>query len=121
MPALPVRSHSGTRSTLFFLVKRRSLANAKHLAQWCSTMDTYVFRRIGERPVGEIASGEVLAILDPIWHTKPETAKRVLQRMRAVFDAAILRNWRERASRCIGVVQALGGIGHRTAPSCASI
>jgi hypothetical protein len=82
----------------YFAVKRRSLGNSKHLAQWGSTMEMYVFPRIGERPVGEITSGEVLAVLEPIWHAKPETAKRVLQRMRAVFDAAILRNWRERAT-----------------------
>jgi integrase len=97
----------------FFAVKRRSLGNAKHLAQWASTMEAYVFPRIGDRPVGEVASGEVLTVLEPIWHTKPETAKRVLQRTRAVFDAAILRNWRERASPCIGVAQALGGTAHR--------
>jgi integrase len=97
----------------FFAVKRRSLGNAKHLAQWASTMETYVFPRIGDRPVGEVASGEVLAVLESIWHSKPETAKRVLQRVRAVFDAAILRNWRERASPCIGVAQALGGTAHR--------
>jgi integrase len=76
-------------------------------------METYVFPRIGDRPVGEVTSGEVLAVLEPIWHSKRETAKRVLQRMRAVFDAAILRNWRERASPCIGVAQALGGTAHR--------
>jgi integrase len=97
----------------FFVMKRRSLSNAKHLAQWPSTMEAYVFPFIGERPVNEIASGEVLAILEPIWHDKPETAKRVLQRMVAVFESAILHNWRERASPCIGVVQALGGTGHR--------
>ena len=97
----------------FFQLKRQSLRNAKHLAQWPSTMETYVFPYIGDRPVGEITSGEVLATLEPIWHAKPETAKRVLQRMRAVFEAAILRNWRERASPCVGVAQALGGTGHR--------
>jgi integrase len=97
----------------FFMLKSRSLSNAKHLAQWRTTMEVYVFPQIGNRPVGEIASGEILALLDPIWYAKPETARRVLQRMRAVFDAAILRNWRERASPCIGVVQALGGTGHR--------
>ena len=97
----------------YYVTKRKSLSNAKHLAQWPSTMETYVFPRLASRPVGEILSGEVLAVLEPIWHAKPETAKRVLQRMRAVFDSAILRNWRERASPCIGVAQALGGTAHR--------
>ena len=97
----------------YFEIKRKSLSNAKHLAQWPSTMETYVYPRLANRPVAEILSGEVLAVLEPIWHAKPETAKRVLQRMQAVFDSAILRNWRERASPCIGVAQALGGTAHR--------
>jgi integrase len=96
-----------------FASKQRSLGNAKHLAQWPSTMQAYVFPRIGDRPVAEIDSGEVIAVLEPIWYTKPETARRVLQRMSAVFETAILRNWRQRASPCIGVVQALGGTRHR--------
>jgi integrase len=97
----------------YFEIKRKGLSNAKHLAQWPSTMEMYVFPRLGNRPVAEILSGEVLAVLEPIWHAKPETAKRVLQRMQAIFDSAILRNWRERASPCIGVAQALGGTAHR--------
>lgn len=44
-------------------------------------------------------------VLEPIWHDKPETAKRVLQRMSAVFHSAVLHNWRERVSPCTGVVQ----------------
>ena len=98
---------------IFFESKRKSLSNAKHLAQWPSTVERYVLPVIGNRPVSEVQSGEILAVLEPIWHSKPETAKRVLQRIRAVFDAAILRNWRERASPCIGVAQGLGGTGHK--------
>ena len=95
----------------FFEMKRRSLSNAKHLAQWPSTMETYVFPLIGERPVGEIASGEVLAILEPIWHDKPETAKRVLQRMSAVFE---LRNLAQLAGARIALHWCgPGSRGHR--------
>lgn len=97
----------------YMAVRSRSLTNAKHLRQWGSTMEAYVFPTIGDRPVAEINSGEVLAVLEPIWHSKPETAKRVLQRVKAVMDAAILHNWRERASPCIGVTHALGGTIHR--------
>ena len=89
----------------FFALKGRSLGNPKHLVQWGATMETYVFPTIGHRPVSEITSGEVLTVLEPIWHDKPETAKRILQRMRAVFESAILRNWRERTSPCVGVAQ----------------
>ena len=45
--------------------------------------------------------------LTPIWYEKPETARRVLQRMEAVFKSAILRGTREKASPCVGVAQEL--------------
>ena len=50
----------------------------------------------------------VLAALEPIWFDKPETAKRVLQRIEAVFKSAILRGSREKASPCVGIAEELG-------------
>lgn len=92
----------------FFAVRRQQLSNGKHVQQWVSTMETYVFPTIGRRPVSEVTAGEVLAVLEPIWFSRPETASRVLQRMKVVFDSAILRGTRERANPCIGVAAELG-------------
>ena len=50
------------------------------------------------RLVSDITHADVLAILEPIWFEKPETARRVLQRLEAVFKSAILRGQREKAS-----------------------
>lgn len=92
----------------FFEIRRQKLSNGKHIKQWETTMQTYVFPVIGKRPVSEIGATEVLAVLQPIWFSKPETASRVLQRVKAVFDSAILRGTRERANPCIGIVGELG-------------
>jgi integrase len=92
----------------FFEVKRQSLSNAKHIKQWPSTMQTYVFPTIGKKPVGDVTHADIIELLEPIWFEKPETAKRVLQRMEAVFKSAILRGQREKASPCVGVAQELG-------------
>lgn len=92
----------------FFAVRRQQLSNGKHVAQWSTTMETYVLPVLGRRPVAEITAAEVLSVLEPIWFTKPETASRVLQRMNAIFDSAILRGNRERANPCIGVTRELG-------------
>lgn len=103
----------------FFEIRRRQLSNGKHIAQWRTTMETYVFPLIGKRPVAEVNAAEVLAVLKPIWFAKPETASRVLQRMKAVFDSAILRETRERANPCVGVSRELGSdhrrVEHHTA------
>ncbi len=92
----------------FFEVRSQQLANGKHVQQWRNTMRDYVFPKIGKRPVADISAAEVIDVLKPIWFKKPETASRVLQRLNAVFDSAILRGVRERANPCIGVSRELG-------------
>ena len=89
----------------YFALKRKQLSNAKHLRQWPSTMETYVFPVFGNVPIADVTASQVIEVLDPIWYDKPETAKRVLQRMEAIFKSAILRGAREKASPCIGVAQ----------------
>ena len=96
----------------YFENKRLQLSNAKHAAQWKATMETYVFPSIGDRRIDDIRAAEIDAILKPIWHDKPETASRVLQRLNAVFEDAIRLEHRTRASPTIGVAKALG-VGHR--------
>lgn len=105
---------------IFYTVKAKSLSNNKHMKQWQSTMETYVFPTLGARQISDINSGEILKVLAPIWFEKPETARRVLQRMEAVFKSAILRGSRTLASPCIGVVQELG-TRHRTVKHHASL
>ena len=85
-------------------------------------METYVFPKIGDKPVADVTHADILAILEPIWFEKPETAKRVLQRMEVVFKSAILRGQREKASPCIGIAQELG-VTHleRRAPPGAAV
>lgn len=63
-----------------------SWANAKHADQWINTLATYVFPKFGDLPVDRINTPEILGALAPIWLTKPETAKRVRQRIGTVLD-----------------------------------
>lgn len=91
-----------------FELRKKQLSNAKHLGQWTSTMETYVFPTIGDKAVSDVTHADILAILEPIWFEKAETAKRVLQRMELVFKSAILRGHREKASPCIGIAEELG-------------
>jgi hypothetical protein len=51
-------------------------------------MEKYVFPRIGDKPVSDVIHADTLAILEPIRFEKPETARRVLQRMELVFKTA---------------------------------
>jgi len=103
---------------IFFATKRKSLLNSKHIAQWRSTLEAYAFPSIGERPVADIEAREILELLTPIWFAKAETARRVLQRIEAVFKSTILRGYRHQVSPCVGVKEELGtrhqkGVNHR--------
>ena len=66
-----------------------SWKNAKHRAQWLSTLETYAFPTLRSLKVNQITRRHVAGLLAPIWTTKPETARRVRQRVRAVMDRAV--------------------------------
>src|SRR5262245_52841293 len=55
--------------------------NAKHRAQWKSSLEAYAFRTLGSRPVLAIDGAAITEALSPIWTTKVETASRVKQRI----------------------------------------
>lgn len=67
--------------------------SAKHHSQWTNTLRTYA-APIWDRPVDSITTEDVYDILQPIWTSKPETAKRVRGRIEAVLDAAKARKFR---------------------------
>ena len=69
--------------------------NGKHQAQWISTLETYAFPMIGDRPVDEIEGPLIRDVLAPIWLTKPETARRVRQRIGAVLDWSYVKGYRK--------------------------
>ena len=67
--------------------------NDKHRAQWRMTLATYA-APLRAKPVDEITTEDVLAVLRPIWSTKAETASRVRGRIEKVIDAAKARGLR---------------------------
>ena len=69
--------------------------NGKHAAQWISTLETYAFPVIGDMKIDSIKKIDALACLTPIWTAKPETARRVRQRMRSVFSWAMAHDYVE--------------------------
>ena len=82
-PSIPTFAEAAARVIEF---RRPTWSNPKHAAQWQSTLATYAFPVIGKMPVDEITSADVLAVLEPIWATKSETAARVKQRIETTMD-----------------------------------
>ncbi len=68
--------------------------NPKHAQQWRNTIETYANPVIGQMLVRDVGLPHVMKVLEPIWHQKTETAKRLRGRLEAVVDWAITRDLR---------------------------
>ena len=62
--------------------------------QWRQTLRDYAHPRIGRKRVSEVATADVLAILKPIWSSKPATARAVHQRIGAVMKWTVAKGYR---------------------------
>ena len=63
--------------------------NGSHIRAWIQTLERHAFPKIGDKPVDTITRSDVLAVLTPIWSIRPETARRVRQRMKTIFRWAM--------------------------------
>jgi integrase len=68
--------------------RRAGWKDKKHPSQWINTLKLYVFPVMGDKRVDEVETADVLRALSPIWLSKPETARRVRQRVSIVLDWA---------------------------------
>lgn len=89
---------------------RKAWRNGKHGDQWINTLETYAFPTLGEKRVDEIGAPDIQAVLLPIWLEKPETARRVRQRISTVLDYAKGQNWRPTEAPTRAVNQLLKAI-----------
>jgi len=81
--------------TAYIEAHRAGWKNAKHAAQWTSTLETYVYPTLGDLPVEAVDTGLVIQVVEPIWATKPETASRVRGRIENILDWARVREYRQ--------------------------
>jgi integrase len=86
---------------------RAGWRNAKHAAQWDTTLATYVAPIIGALPVPTIDTALVMKVLEQevggapdqpkasLWTARPETASRLRGRIEVILDWAKVRGYRE--------------------------
>ena len=84
----------GDCAEAYIAAHRASWKSPKHVAQWPSTLATYVYPIFGSLPVQAVDVGLVMKVLEPIWAAKPETASRVRGRIESVLDWARARGHR---------------------------
>jgi integrase len=84
-----------------------SFKNEKHRKQWLASLEADVFPAFGDRPVDQIETADILKVLSAIWLAKPETARRVRQRIKMVLDWAKASGFRSRDNPVDGVTKVL--------------
>jgi integrase len=73
---------------------RAAWRNPKHAGQWEATIATYAEPVIGKLPVQQVDTEHALEILEPIWTTKHETARRLRARCEHILDWARVHKYR---------------------------
>lgn len=80
---------------IVFDANRSKWTNGKHLWQWKRTLEMFVYPEIGDLPVSSVTATQVHDLLAAIWLEKPETARRVRQRVGMILDWAFSKGFRD--------------------------
>ena len=90
-------------------------AGTKTAQLWRSRLEEYAYPTVGEQPVSDVTSSDVLGILLPIWADKRATATKVRQYMSAIMKWAVVEGYRDDdpAGNTITVALPKGGANRR--------
>ena len=61
---------------------------------WRASLRDYAMPRLGDRRVDAVTTGDVMAVLLPIWSSKRETARRLRHRIGAVMKWSVAQGYR---------------------------
>ena len=81
--------------------------NVKHASDWLSSLKMYAFPKIGDLPVDQIDGPLIREVLMPIWLSRPESARRVSQRIGTVLDWSCAKGYRGSDAPMRGVRKSL--------------
>lgn len=87
--------------------RRAGWKDGKSASQWLKSLSAYAFPAMGDKRVDRIETSDVLRALSPIWLAKPETARRVRQRISVVLDWAKAAGYRSGDNPVEGVEKGL--------------
>jgi integrase len=77
-----------------FEAKKAQWSSEKNKAQFTSSLRQHAFPVLAKMPVAAIGTPDVLRVLEPMWASRTETARRVRARIKDVLDWAKTRGYR---------------------------
>jgi integrase len=72
-----------------------SFKNKATKAHWRRTLGDHHCAALRRRPIAQISTEDVLAVLKPLWQTKQETARKMRERIERVLDIAKVKGLRQ--------------------------
>jgi len=82
----PSESPIFEQEALNYIERHRAGWSAKHASQWENSLREHVFPTMGPLLVNAVSTADVVRVLDPIWADKPETARRIRNRIWNVLE-----------------------------------
>ncbi len=83
-----------------------------HSKRWLSSLETFAFPLIGQRPIEDIRRPEIVDVLDPIWRSHHETARKVKIRLAQVIDFATDKGMYQEGNPARGTIRSLETFKH---------
>src|SRR5262245_51486242 len=89
----PTVPNFGEFADTYVKTMKSAWRSVKHAKQWETTLAEYA-AALRDKPIDEIATADVLEVLQPIWARIPETAQRLRGRIESILDAAKAKDLR---------------------------
>lgn len=71
-----------------FEARKAELKGDGKAGRWFTPIELHILPKLGKTPVAEIDQVDIRDVLAPIWHTKAETARKAMNRLRIVMKHA---------------------------------
>ena len=75
-------------------IQAPTISNERYRRQWIAQIEQYAFPFLGSLAVDAITMQACYAVIEPIWLTKPKTARELRQRIERVFDWVKVQGYR---------------------------
>src|SRR5262249_19072376 len=120
----PTVPNFGEFAEKYVATMRSAWRSGIHARQWEMTLTEYA-EPLRDKPIDEIATADVLEVLQPVWSRIPETARRLRGRIESILDAAKAKDlrsgenparWRGHLDRLLPARQKLARGHHAALP-----
>jgi integrase len=96
-----------------FHAKEEATWAPSHAKRWLASLESFAFPKIGNRPVEDIRRPDIVDVLEPIWRTHHETARKVKARLAQVIDFAADRGLYVEGNPARGAIRSLDTFDHQ--------